>query len=296
MVEKEDLEFFKEECKADDFFKKFGYRTGPQKFGELIQEGFLEKKGQNYILSDIGKTQLMISTPEQNYAKLRIISKKAKEILKEKQNLGERKIDVDLHEKEEINSLLYKLRRREKFLIGEFNEIAKDLGFKEVKNIHSLEIELSSILVDLENRMPKIKDTKTNIEPLRERITSLNFDDITEKNLLLSLKGIESQNFLGSFLISGRIIAHFITKIKGETKEEKLGVLEKESIIRTKKEDKDRADKKMFSKLLESHMPNKKYRDFASHHITYFPDMEEAMRELTNAIEISKRVKNLIKN
>ena len=55
---REHLEFFKKGRKTDDFFKEFGYKTGLEKFGELIEERFVEKIEGNYILTEMGKTQL----------------------------------------------------------------------------------------------------------------------------------------------------------------------------------------------------------------------------------------------
>lgn len=293
MVEKEDLEFFKTKQKAEDFFKENGYQTGVEKFKELVQEGFLKQNEGKFALSEMGKSQLIKSSPEQMCAKLRIILKKAKEILEEKDYLEKEVINGDVHQRVAARKLLHKLDEKKEILINEFNEIAKDLGTKKMDSLYSLEIELSSLVVRLGNKKEKSSENSTTIEPIRERIISLNLDSFTEKNLLRGLKCLEEKHYLGSFLISGRIIANFINKIRGETKEEKIELLENQGIIKPRKKDKDRADKKMFIKLLEEHMPNKKYRDFASHQITYFPDVEEAMRELTNAIEIAKRVKDL---
>jgi hypothetical protein len=298
MTMKEDLAFFREEHSAEDFFKIQGYQTGAEKFKVLLQEGFLEKGEKGYLLTEMGRNQLMKPTKEEAYVKLKLILEKTKGILRKKHKFQDRKANVSNNsQRVALNRGLSELNSAGHLLIEEFNKISSNIQFKKYSDsLHSLEIEITSQIFAIEKNMPKKLENITKIEPIRERIISLNFDNITEKNLLSGLKSIESQDFLGSFLISGRIIVHFINKIRGETKKEKLESLEKEDEIRTSKEDKDRADKKMFDKLLEEHMPQKKYRDFASHQVTYFPDMEESMRELSHAIEIAKRVKDLKEN
>lgn len=193
------------------------------------------------------------------------------------------RIDIEIQDLiKKFNCFLSKLSRDFDLIESNFSDLTDVII--ESKSLISYFDSMISPLGNKEN---------IQIQKLRERITGLSCKDILKRNLEYSLSQIENGFALSSVLISGRVISYCVDSIRGESKEEKLQVLENTKAILNKDEDKSRADKKRISQILEEHMPSKQYRNLTSHNIGYFPEIEDAFKEISNAMIMINRISEL---
>ncbi|MGA2573934.1 MAG: hypothetical protein ABSF36_07055 [Candidatus Methanomethylicaceae archaeon] len=103
-----------------------------------------------------------------------------------------------------------------------------------------------------------------------------NLDVHFKKNLELAIQHYERGSFLGSALITSRIIAYIFAQIEGENIEAKISFLEKKNLL-----EKDRGDVKQ--SMIKA---NKKVRDFLSHRIDILADPSDASSLLGDCLKI----------
>ncbi|MDD5191992.1 MAG: hypothetical protein PHH54_06750 [Candidatus Nanoarchaeia archaeon] len=186
-------------------------------------------------------------------------------------------------------------------LIREFNRLSVQIGKDLLINIeqvteeslHGVTVRGSGILAILKGMISPLKPEQTKeIGVLRERINKLEIEDIIKKNLLFSLKEIEEGHSLASMLISGRIIDYCISKLVAVIKDGSsiIEYLEKSGKLADKKEDIKKTEKNLIEKLLEEHNSEKSYRNRAVHNIYFFPEIDEAFRELSNSIRLASKL------
>ncbi|MFH1365760.1 MAG: hypothetical protein ABIH28_04195 [archaeon] len=197
----------------------------------------------------------------------------------------------------------YKRVRNEKDeLLLEFNELLEGINSSLKINIKPVDVLLgiNNILIKargllklLESKISPLKEKDTKkIENYRNRIKELPCTEILKTNLMHSLKEIEQGDFLGGVLTSGRVIAYCISKLLKEAKSEEniIKYLNENNKLPLNKEDKEGIEKKLIKEIIEEHTIEKGYRDLNSHNINHFPQIEEAFRELGNAILLVQKI------
>lgn len=126
------------------------------------------------------------------------------------------------------------------------------------------------------------------LDHIRKEILAVsdNLDINFEKNLEISLKQAEKGNFLGSTLITARVVEYILQKIDGKTIEDKIKFLISKNIIENDREDIRHA-------IIKA---SRKSRNFFTHRIDTFAGSSDALSILGDCIkllEIYKKLSNL---
>ena len=69
-----------------------------------------------------------------------------------------------------------------------------------------------------------------------------------------------------------------------------MDYLKEKGKLPSKEEDKAGAEKELIREILREHDVKKLYRNRTSHNISYFPEVDEAFRELHYAILMSQKI------
>ncbi|MGY4884128.1 MAG: hypothetical protein ACP5NZ_00960 [Nanobdellota archaeon] len=187
-------------------------------------------------------------------------------------------------------------------LLDEFNQITLGINHSQKINLQKLDVEssISQALVRAEGALTMINKKISPLKPeeskqikeFKENIESLSCSDKLKKNLIYSVNEIKNGDYLGSVLISGRIIDYCLSKLISEAKNEEnvISYLAQQGKIPDKKEDRDGAEKSLVKEILTEYNVEKKYRDRTSHNLDFFPQIDVAFRDLHYAIILAEKV------
>lgn len=150
-----------------------------------------------------------------------------------------------------------------------------------ISNLVKIKIECKKAIGFLERLgLPKLTNEQIDkLGWLRQELENIEgIDPNYEKNLYIAISEYEEGYFLGSVLVSSRVISHCIDKIPGEKDEDKI-----ESLVKTNIIDKDRKDTK--TSVIKA---SRQARNFLSHKVVGFPTPDEALSLLSDGIRIVK--------
>ena len=147
---------------------------------------------------------------------------------------------------------------------------------------------LRQIIVMLDSAIGFVGEAKSNLSAeekdtlgyLRKETIEVcrNLDINFEKNLTLAIESAEAGDFLGSALITSRIIAFVLDRIDGKEINDKIATL---IAIGAMKEDRDDVNQSILK-------ANKKVRNFLTHRIDTLADASDALSLLGDCIKILK--------
>ena len=146
--------------------------------------------------------------------------------------------------------------------MGALETIISSLSPEEILNLKLLNQEVEEILKDLPDKL------------------AYEF----EKNLKEAIKEIEKGHFLGSALISSRLIVYILDQFPGENFKEKINSLREKGLIQEKGE----ISQEYVMKA------DKKARNYFSHNIKAFPDSSESLEILAISVRMLKLFKEYI--
>jgi hypothetical protein len=180
----------------------------------------------------------------------------------------------------------FQIKKYKKFNVS-FEEIRdKKMLFGAEPKLLSLIFEASNILSFINSGIALPEVTQNKLESIDEEIFNLKTE--INSDLLENLKDakncFERGCFLGSSLISGRVIRTLMDKIKGKDINEKIDTLKSFDLIRAK-------DGK--ASLLKA---NHYGRNLASHDLSIMPIASEAISYLGEALKLSKIINKYIKD
>ncbi|MCX6775752.1 MAG: hypothetical protein NT130_02810 [Candidatus Micrarchaeota archaeon] len=142
-------------------------------------------------------------------------------------------------------------------VIGAMEMLTTALSEEDVDRLNSLKIEIAKLCEDI--------------------------DPLFEKNLSKAIEGAEKGYFLGSVLITSRIIEYILDRFDGETLEDKIKFLVSNGVINA-----DRKDVK--ETIIKA---NKKTRNFLSHRIDIFAESSDALALLGDSVRFLEIYKKL---
>jgi hypothetical protein len=179
-------------------------------------------------------------------------------------------------------------------LINKYNqhshEFSKELGIQiyALQPKTSMEAACRELIVDCdkiitvlhEKQSPLTHKEMDKLNHIRKEITSIceSIDINFEKNLDKSVELSECGQFLGSALITSRVVAYIIDKISGKNIDEKIKTLIDSSVL---KKDDDKTKEQIIK-------ASKKSRNYLTHRIDTFAEPSDAMSLLGDCITLLK--------
>ena len=139
--------------------------------------------------------------------------------------------------------------------------------------LHRILLECDKAIAGLESEISPLSGTQVvQLEELRRQLEEMlvGMENVYEKNMNEAIKECENGNFLGSSLISSRVIAYIFDQILGERIEDKVRTLKGKGVVEEKGE--------IFAEFVMK--ADKKARNYLSHNLSALPDCGEALELL----------------
>lgn len=148
-----------------------------------------------------------------------------------------------------------------------------------------IQLECDKVIAGLESEISPLSRTQVvQLEELRKELREMlvEMEDAYERNMIEAIKECENGYFLGSALISSRVIDYILDQISGREIEDKIKTLKERRIVR----EKGRISAEFIMKA------DKKARNYLSHNLGAFPDCGEALELLGICSRLLKLFKN----
>jgi len=148
-----------------------------------------------------------------------------------------------------------------------------------------IQLECDKAIAGLESEISPLSRTQVvQLEELKKELREMlvEMEYAYERNMLEAIKECESGYFLGSALISSRVIDYILDQISGREIKDKIKTLKERGIVR----EKGRITAEFIMKA------DKKARNYLSHNLGAFPDCGEALELLGICSRLLKLFKN----